>query len=104
MVRFNRANGTLEFCVEGGEVYYDYEMERANTPERLLSLLFHLCGKNWGTPQFLGAIIHILDAVIPAITNETAEHIYCYQVSDHKKPNGFDWKNWLKSEKRKAKK
>lgn len=89
--RFDRKHCAIELLGENDRFLYEIGLDEAMTPERLLSWLFHIGRKNWGTPQVISAILKIVDQVIRETTGETAEHCYCWRMSDEKRPNGFDW-------------
>lgn len=91
--RFDRKHCAIELLGENDRFLYEIGLDEAMTPERLLSWLFHIGRKNWGTPQVISAILKIVDQVIRETTGETAEHCYCYRREDSRgrEKNGFDW-------------
>lgn len=40
--------------------YYDIELSRINTPDKLLCWIFHLLGKNWMTTDILRKFIELI--------------------------------------------
>lgn len=36
---------------------YEIELERLNTPQKILGWVYHLCGKNWVTPSVIEEFI-----------------------------------------------
>lgn len=104
-VCFDPGTLTVQFLGEGRRWLYEVDLERAKTPQELLSWCFHIMQKDWGTPQVVGAMLKIVDRVVwestqkPGRPGVTAEHCYCYRKHDShgKEQDGFDWTKLQKS-------
>jgi hypothetical protein len=100
-VYFNSENAIIQLWGKDDRRIYEIDMEQACTPEHLLHWLFHIGVKGWATPEVLGAVLKIVDKVIREISDNTAEHFYCWRMHDDGEPNGFDWSEWLRKHNKK---
>ena len=99
-LQFSRRYMAISLYNDCGREMYTIDLDRMETPQGLLSWLFHLETKNWGTRELLGAILELVALVVEELTRadpksfgQTAEHCYCYRHADSngKEKDGFRW-------------